>query len=397
MKNPLWTCSACSLACEDLQMGLTENQLTLQPACGLAERQLQQRISSSGAVAYLNGQPVDPVQAIDALATIWDSARDPVLRGRFCDLQTARSAVAFAAASNAVIDLPSSATLRSLFAAVCRDGATMATLGDVRQHADRVVLIGDCLTEMPRLAERFFPGVPPLLLLERDADFSVSADSMSPGAVVQRLDSSWSSWLRAQQSDPSGMDHAVAGYLQDGKYTALILAANALDQDELAATWLLKWIEQLSESMRAVLVAPDQSTAAKQVLLWRAGFSGPVRFRDQIPEPLEKVPCGDVQLILQPSLPLVAPKQLEQQIRTRRQAGQQTILLGDQATPVYLSAAADLFLALDWPGQECGGTTVRGDGSVTLPLPPLNVFRNELPEPFNAEQLFAEVLLSLNV
>ncbi len=389
-----WTCSICALRCDDLRLERDPQRIVVKPACALAAQRLNRWSTLAPRQAAVHGQAVDWEQALSAAAGIVQNANRLSIVGSPPDFQTARAAIDLAAASGAVLEFASTPTLQALAAAVARDGLTTATLGDVRQHADRIVWVGRPDHRLPRLRERFTsPDLPTLCVLPQGyQDRADGADE-----TTLRLETGCVDWLRSvllelqrrpsqdilPGEDTSGGDTTgedttgedttgavgrLLSFLGESRYVAFVLADDALstDDERPAASWWLRLVEQLGQTRRCVLLMPDDGAAARQTLLWRTGFSGAVHFVDRTPSLSVAPQRCDATIRLRPSL---AHADDERPATSGDESP--TVLLGDQGTPDAWVAAAHVFLPVGWAGSDHAGTTVRGDGTVTLALQPL--------------------------
>ncbi|WP_153555178.1 molybdopterin-binding domain-containing protein [Roseimaritima sediminicola] len=355
-----WTCPFCPLRCDDLvrdapvrddvvrdalvrddlvRDDLVRDDVVRGAECPKRDRHLGDLAGGTLLGPLVAGRPASWAEALQAAARRLGDSAEVQVDGFAGDLQTARAAVATAAALAATLRLDSTATLSAVAAATARDGVTAATLADVRMHADRVLILGDPHAQAPRLAERFLTGIPQQILHFRPAvqgpappdaaapaPGSSAAHAASDGAPLD-VDIAPLPWLRSllwrlsQQPETgaaedkrgspaaetwNGADHtatveAIAGFLESGRMRAVIVMPGAFDawagagagQSELGevgmgevGTWLLRVIERLNDRGRGVLVSLDPAAAARQSQLWLTGFSGPLSFAARPVEPL---------------------------------------------------------------------------------------------------------------
>lgn len=410
-----WTCSICALRCDDVLLQREAQGVAVRPDCALAARRVGRLSSQTQRSATVQGQPVSWAEALDAAIAVVRTANRLSIVGTPPDFQTARAAIDLAVASDAVLDFPSTPTLQALGAAVARDGLTTATLGDVRQHADRVVWIGRPDARLPRLRERFTADLPTLTVLPQGygggqgepqaADQSTEV-STEVSTETLRLETGLVDWLRdvllqLQDSPAASTSAATSGtaaerllsFVGEARYLVIMVADDAFptDDDLQAGSWLLRLVERFGQTGRCVLLMPDASAAARQTLLWRTGFAGPVQFANRIPGLSVAPPRCDAALRLQPSLS--ADPAAGQLVAAADACGDvPTVLLGDHSTPDAWVESAEVFLPVGWAGVDHAGTTVRGDGTVTLALQglPDNVLEHR--NPHRAADVLANLL-----
>ncbi len=390
--------------------------------CALANQRLTAWREGRLTSAMVNGAPVPFAAALTVAAQQVAKSKTFSVTGPGLDLQLATSMIKLAGRPGGQFLLQRTMTSEAIATAMGRDGATLATLGDVAQHADRAILIGRPAATLPRLRERFLqdcsvlevdlpqtawlpwvracllrllrqqsPGTP---LGAAVVDDQLAGDENTP-SMTDRLD--WPSPQRLLQ------------FLDDGRYLAWIVdpvAWQGSDSD-LIAEWLIRLIEAFGVGRRSVLVAPDMTQTLRQALVWQTGFAGSVGFFSADSAPLPSFAGGeqaDQQGWLNPAepqpQPLVFPGATESVIRicpsvvgpandkdaafpaNAEHRSEIEILIGDPGSQPQQAVAAAVFLPVAWPGLTLPGNLVRGDGAVTLPLYPLpaeRACRVELP------------------
>ncbi|QEG40544.1 molybdopterin-binding domain-containing protein [Roseimaritima ulvae] len=408
-----WTCSICALRCDDVLLERAPQGIAVRPDCGLASEWIERLASGPRRKPAVRGREVTWEAALAAARSIVQDANRLAIRGSTPDVQTARAACELAAAAGAVLDFVSPPAAHTLAAAVSRDGLTTATLGDVRQHADRIVRIGRPNRRWPRLDERFTAGKPTLAVLPAIANHTAEAsaaerqtqenlaqeDQTTADANTLCLQTGWLDWLRsvllqlqtspAQHTDVSPAAERLISFLRGGRYIALIIADDAWSggEDAESGSWWLRLVERLGRDARCVLLLPDTNAAVRQTLLWRTGFSGPVTFSQHTPSLSPVAARCDAAVQLCPSFAATPASGAEPD---SVDAGLPTVLLGDHATPDASIESAAVFLPVGWAGIDHAGTTVRGDGTVTLGLQPLPDTVLPHPNPHRAADVLAE-------
>ncbi len=167
-------CPFCALACDDLSPPVHNGRpVTERLVCAKARAGFEQALadSASGNTVgpRLRGQSVSWEQALARCAELLAGARLPLFHGLLGDLQDSRAALQLAGRFGGVIDhLHGEAVARGL--RVYQDSGWMQTsLGEARNRADLLILIGDDLqTALPRLHEKLI-DVPQRLHRERPA------------------------------------------------------------------------------------------------------------------------------------------------------------------------------------------------------------------------------------
>lgn len=299
----------------------------------------------------------------DSVASRLAASASLAISGTMIDIHTARAAVRLGEAAGGVVDAWETRSTASIRRAVERDGLISATLGELRQRADSIVLIGDPTADYPRLVERFLAHGPAELAQPRrflslggprlsdlanahSTQLAVDGNALHQHLAEARLA------LRTGRSDSRG----IADWLRQGTYTAWLWSCEAIDA--LAASVLVGLISDLNRQRRAVAVTLSGDATFRSVATWLSGFSGPIDFGGAAPELYEHGPHADLPALvwLQP-FPTAPPPPADE--RT-------LVVIGTADAEVV--ERADLYLPAGVAGIDAGGSTVRGDGTVCLPL-----------------------------
>lgn len=356
------TCPFCPLRCDDLVVQVDRARVSLRSIdCPLAAEGFQ-RLSDATESA-IAGATSPPAAEIDAIAARIAAFHTLSISGTIVDIHTARSAIRFAEAVGGVADVLETRSTAAVRRAVERDGLIAATLGELRQRADSVVFIGDPTRDCPRLFERFLSSGPAELVRQRRflslgeaivgdfpsaqyTHFSVGDNEVHHRLAEARM------VLRHGRSDSGG----VADWLREGTYTGWLWSSDALDP--LAASALVGLIGDLNRDRRAVAVSLSGDATFRSVATWLSGFSGPVNFAGATPELCEKTTAAALPAIiwLQP-YPTAPPPPVDDRF---------LVVIGMADAEVV--DRADFYLPASVPGIDVSGSTVRGDGTVCLPL-----------------------------
>jgi formylmethanofuran dehydrogenase subunit B len=150
--SELATCGGCGLVCDDIELAGER----LVRTCPLGEAWFVERLAPPPPLARVDGREVELDAALDAAAAILREARAPLVYGlgrTTCEAQ--RAAVALAEALGAAVELAGPRLDGASGLALQARGASTATLGDVRDRAEVVVIWrADPVTTHPRLLER---------------------------------------------------------------------------------------------------------------------------------------------------------------------------------------------------------------------------------------------------
>ena len=253
------TCAGCGCLCDDIELTADGPVRT----CPLGDAWFA--VGDRPPVARVDGREVSVDEAADAAAAILREARAPLvygLGGTSCEAQ--RRAVALAEAAGAVIDVGA--------AAAAAIGSSTATLGEIRDRAELVVLWrADPVVTHPRLLERL--RLDPGAMIVVDSQRTATADAA--GVFVEVDDDFEALWALR------GGGGGLAERLRAARHVAFIHGA----LDELTALALHSLVRDLARDRHAVTLGLRAGNArgAEDVLAWQTGFAGPVDFARGFP------------------------------------------------------------------------------------------------------------------
>jgi formylmethanofuran dehydrogenase subunit B len=262
------TCGGCGLVCDDIELAGGERPIR---TCPLGDTWFAERLGAPPPPARVDGREVRIDVALDAAAAVLREARAPLVYGlgrTTCEAQ--RAAVALAEAVGAVIDPAGPQLDGASGLAFQARGASTATLGEVRDRAEIVVIWrADPVTTHPRLFERL--GLPAqgreLVVVDerRTATAEVADTFVEVSDEVEAL-------VRLRASD-------------DGLAARLRAAANVAVlhhvQDRVAAHELHALVRELCHDTHAVAMTlrhEANAAGAEDVLAWQTGYPSAVSF-----------------------------------------------------------------------------------------------------------------------
>src|SRR4051812_27799751 len=152
------TCAGCGLVCDDITAVVGDDGALerLERTCPLGDAWFAERVRALPPIARVGGREAVLEAALDEAAAILGRAHAPLvygLGGASCEAQ--RAAVALAEAIGATIDPAGPALDGASGLASQARGTSTATLGEVRDRADTVVVWrADPVVTHPRLLER---------------------------------------------------------------------------------------------------------------------------------------------------------------------------------------------------------------------------------------------------
>lgn len=413
------TCAGCGLLCDDIiaASGPSNGAAVDTHGCTKGMAFFKQAIDST-ASPRLNGKETDLQSAIRAASDILANSRQPLFAGLGTDVQGMRSILELAEVSGATLDhMASDAGMRNTLA-MQNSGWQLATLTEVRNRADLLLIIGtDVVTRFPRFFERMVWNGHSMFDQDTAAreivylgDNRNTAAGISPRGIRPTLlpcsSSDLPDVLAALLALVSGRDlysQDIAGIpladlqhlatrLAKASYGVVVWAAADLDfpHAELAVEKIGEIIAKLNQTTRAAglpLAGTNGDVTANQVSTWISGF--PVRnsFRCGYPEYDPYCFSASRQLDEREADALVWASSLYPDHLPPANT-LPTIVIGHPA--MKFASEPDVFIPVGVPGVHHSGTMFRTDSVVSLPLHKLR----SSPLPTVAE-VFADIRAAL--
>jgi len=283
------TCGGCGLVCDDIRavIGDDGGLERLIRTCPLGDAWFAQRAGPRPPAARVEGRETGIDQALDEAAATLARARAPLVYGlgqTSCEAQ--RAAVALAEAIGAVID-PAGPLLdgASGTAAQAR-GASTATLGEVRDRADIVVVWrADPVATHPRLLERLrLPAAGRALVVvdERRTATAAQADTFVELAAERDLEalSTLRAHVRGSPIVPgAGLEPLddLAARLRAGRNVAILHHVRG-HVEALALHALVRDLFGVTHAVALTLRHEANAAGAENVLAWQTGYPAAVGF-----------------------------------------------------------------------------------------------------------------------
>jgi formylmethanofuran dehydrogenase subunit B len=279
------TCGGCGLVCDDITAVVGEGgALRIDRTCALGEAWFAERLGVVPPLARVDGREAELETALDEAAAILSRARMPLVYGlgeATCEAQ--RTAVALAETIGAVIDPAGPLLDGASGLAFQARGASTATLGDVRDRADVVVVWrADPVTTHPRLLERLrLPGASRELIVvdERRTATAAAADTFLELPADRDVETLWT--LRALvRSAPVAAEPPLddlAERLRGSRSAAILHHV----QGQVEALGLHALVRELCQATHAVTVTlrhEANAAGAEDVLAWQTGYPSAVSF-----------------------------------------------------------------------------------------------------------------------
>jgi formylmethanofuran dehydrogenase subunit B len=390
------TCPFCGLGCDDLRVEpRPAGQLGLSNGCTTAQAAFGGALAQPSATAAIGGVPASTEAALERAADLLAAARAPLFSGLATDVNGMRALLALADCCGAPLDhAGGDALFRNLL--TLQDGGWMtATLTEVRNRADLVVLVGSqALQRFPRLLERvllppdalFSPpaerrffllgpwepdDIPPeipsanrtVLPIDRDALFG--ALGLLRGLIAGRP-------VRADALPgvPAEPLLALAEAVRAARYSVFCWSAAELDfpHAELTVQSVVELVRDLNATGRAAalpLAGTLADVTANQVCTWQTGYPlrsgnrhGRLDYQPALYRYRDVLARGECDLLLWvQALPSAAPPPASDCPR---------IVLGHPGIP--LDPSPQVYLPVGLPGIDHPGHWYRTDSVCPLPL-----------------------------
>ena len=398
MNSSRWVCPACSCLCDDLTIERAEDSCTINPRCAKAESWLR-RISANK--RSLQSPPTaESDRVIVALRTALTSAQFPLMTGLGnLPIATQQIAVKLAEKYEAGLDVAIDHRGSNAMDGLLRHGRVTATLGEVANRADFVLLcFCDPMETHPRLFDRVLknPSKPFKRIVVVDRQSSPSAEladqfiqSDDPLKFVSRL----SDFLKADTETKSDSAEAeVWRQLMGAEYGAVFLSddADAATVDQ----WypFVREMNQYAPLVLSTLRRDRNGRGCEQVLTSLTGFPGPLRFENGEPHyDADRYASAQVLQREQCDLLLVCDIGAEVPFEQKLSASEVDFLkkipvavLSDFPLADY--ETVDFYLPAGTPGWNCGGDFYRLDG---IPIPLVSLTQESVLAP---DQLFRMLL-----
>lgn len=412
-------CPFCGLGCDDLSPSRRNGAPSIDSrGCDRAETAFAAALTAPEIGARVKGRAATLDEALRHCAARLAEARLPLFAGLRGDLVDMRGALRLAAQSGGAIDHRNGAALISNLSVLEEAGWMITSLGETRNRADLVLLVGHSLSErFPRLAERILQPTERLhasanaMLIEvrtaNDADASAApAPRVSTAATSDAqagADTNLSCGqlrdfigvLRAHLAgrpldrDPFPSAAALAKRLTAATYPVIAFSAADLQsepQPDLAIRALAALARDLNDRGRAALLplgGADGESSAHQVSAWHTGYGVRQQFHDGVPRYQPR--RGDTRRLLASDgadlLLWISPLNQAPPPDT----AVPTLVFGHPA--MRLAREPEVFIPLAVPGVHRAGAIHRGDGLALLPLSAL--VKSSLP---TSGDVFARLL-----
>jgi len=412
-------CPFCGLCCDDLIIKSEPQLLTVEAnGCPLSERGFSQAADTgdSNRQPRVQGQSCTLNEAVAHAADLLRNARLPLFGGLGTDVAGARAALRLADRTGAVLDHMNSAFMLRNLLAVQDSGWMTATLGEVRNRVDLLLIFGsDIEKHAPRFHERFFnntesmfgqdTAVRELIVIGADADTARAhgdARITSIPCPTARL-GDIAMTLRVllhgrplQAEDVAGIRvtqlREIVTRLADAHYGVIAWATAELDfpHAELAVQAFSGLVKDLNTTTRCSglpLGGNNGDTTFAEVATWQAGFPTRISLANGCPhfDPIQNnwerlLESGEADILLWISA-------FDTQ-RTPPSGDTPGIVLGRAG--MQCEREPEVFIPVATPGLDHAGHVYRCDSVVAIPL--RSVRNSDLPGVSGVLQAISESL-----
>lgn len=381
------TCPFCGLLCDDLDVSVADGLIDAGAnACPKARNGFARPVPA--ATALVNGKPATLDDALGAAARILKRSRQPLIGGLGTDIDGTRAALLLAERCGAIVDhLHGRALLNNVRVLQSRGQAT-TTLGEVRNRADLVVLVGASINDdfhafarrclrpadalVPeRLARREILHLGPASEAPQQAGVAAQTlpcrreDLFETLNAVRALRGGHPGRLKGRRQ---ALVAALAERLAAAEYVVFVWAPGQLGEDgDLVIGAACDLIADLNRSQRAAGLAlggNDGGQSAMATAAWHTGYPLQLSYAGSTLE-YDPLRFDTARLLAQGAVdsltwissftPVPAPA-----------ASVPQIVFGLPGTTVR--GTDSVFLPVGTPGLDHAGRMARTDGVVVLPV-----------------------------
>jgi formylmethanofuran dehydrogenase subunit B len=289
------TCGGCGLVCDDITAvvdgrgGLER----LHHTCPLGDAWFAERLAPAPPVARIDGREAELDAALDEAAAILARARAPLVYGlgrTTCEAQ--RTAVALAEAIGATIDPAGPLLDGASGLAYQARGASTATLGEVRDRAEIVVVWkADPVVTHPRLLERLRlpdPARALVVVAERRTATAEQADTFLELPAERDVEALWTlrALVRGAPLAPAAASDGpladLAARLRDSRNVAILHHVRG-HVEALGLHALVRDLCSVTHAVTVTLRHEANAAGAEDVLAWQTGYPAAVSFAGGYP------------------------------------------------------------------------------------------------------------------
>ena len=387
------SCPFCALLCDDLELAPAPDQSFVIKRHGCARAAIDFARIPVPPSAYIAGRPAPLTNAISAAAKLLKRARQPLFAGLATDVDGIRAAVDLAEQCGATLDHLHGDSLAAIARILQSRGWYAATLSELRNRADVVLLVGvDLADRYENLGRRclqpetalsaetlaarrvVYLGATPPPRSVCAIDTTIKCATADLSAILQTLLAT----LAGQRLTTTRVASvtvkniaALAATLGQARYSAIVFAPSALvEPRDPALALLCEIVDQLNRSARAALIplgGDDGAQTAVSTCTWLTGY--PLRItcgRDISYQPLSN---GTSQLLAGGSVDALLWIDAYGRAATPPAGADLTHSIILSSVRAAAATQAAVFIPVGTPGIDHGARLVRCDSVVSLALP----------------------------
>ena len=396
------TCPACGLLCDDIELasngnsGVTVTQKGCQRSAAFFAR------PSIDASPRINGQAVSLAQAVSKAAQILGASKLPLFAGLGTDVNGMRSIMRLADKSGAVVDHMNTNGLMRNIQVIQNSGWQVATLTEVRNRVDLLVIIGtDVVSVLPRFFERVVWNIESMFEQDTsqreivylggrnlDTSHGISPDGRKPhvlpcdAARIPEIVTALRALIAGKKlhaTDVAGIATSdlenLAERLKIAKYSVVAWAPPALNfpHAELTVQHITELVKELNKTTRSSglpMGGSDGDMSANQVCTWISGYPLRTSYARTYPEHDPYHFSADRLLANGEADALFWVSSFNPE-RTPPDTKIPTVVLGHGS--MVLANEPDVFIPISTPGLDHSGVMFRMDNVVSLPVEQLRI------------------------
>ena len=306
-----FVCPFCGLLCDDLSVESSlKGQSISSSECPLAHRRFESVIQPDTHDSLVNGVKCSRKQAVARTVELLSTAKFSVLYATATDVDGARASIELAERTGSVIDQAGNPAFHRVASRIQIRGAYLATISEVRNRADLIVLIGNNLfNSFPRIldvltpSESFFSSTTKDRKIVQIGNQQIDKKFNSVDFIECDLDKIThliaiiqaklngkkppsSDWFNREQTTKI---HHLATEIQNANYSVLLWRADEFNSlvGDLTIDAVMQLVDNINESKRSTVLPLTRNpslTTFNQVCTWQTGTLSPVSFLDGTPE-----------------------------------------------------------------------------------------------------------------
>ena len=306
-----FVCPFCGLLCDDLSVDSNPNgQSITSPDCPLAHSRFESVIQTATHDSLVNDIKCSREQAVYRAAKLLSTANLPVVYTAATDVEGARASIELAERTGSVIDQSGNPAFHRVASRIQVRGAYLATMSEVRNRADLIVLFGNNLfNSFPRILDVLAPAESLFSSSTKDRKIvtvggqQIHTQFNSVDCIDCNLDN-LTHLIAIVQAKSNGVNlpsndcfnrkqmtqiNQLATEIQNANYSVFLWCADEFNSPlgDLTIDAVMQLVDSINERKRSAalpLTRNPSLTTFNQVCTWQTGIPSPVSFRDGTPE-----------------------------------------------------------------------------------------------------------------